>query len=153
MAQKLWNPIRTPQTYRYLQEGQQRDQISSIFDYQCLFSNTLTPTSVLAHNISVNPNTPVNQGSYCVNSQKRELMLHHRLPKSKCSHHSRLLSLIKNGWLDRVGNAVFVTKLDLLKVSFTERASEISTFVTPDVLCSNQSCHLSYVTIQLPFSA
>lgn len=39
--------------------------------------------------------------------------------------------------VDRVGNAKFVTKLDLLKgywqVPHTERASEISAFATPDV--------------------
>ncbi len=38
---------------------------------------------------------------------------------------------------DRVGNAKFVTKLDLLKgywqVPLTDRASEISAFATPDV--------------------
>ncbi len=38
--------------------------------------------------------------------------------------------------VDRVGNAAFVTKIDLLKgywqVSLTERAKEISAFVTPD---------------------
>ncbi|KAL1261227.1 hypothetical protein QQF64_009054 [Cirrhinus molitorella] len=38
--------------------------------------------------------------------------------------------------VDRVGNAAFVTKIDLLKgywqVPLTERAKEISAFVTPD---------------------
>ncbi len=38
--------------------------------------------------------------------------------------------------IDRIGNAKFVTKLDLLKgywqVPLTERASEISAFATPD---------------------
>lgn len=41
--------------------------------------------------------------------------------------------------IDRVGSAVFVTKLDLLKgywqVPLTDRAREISAFVTPDDFC------------------
>ncbi|KAI7814468.1 hypothetical protein IRJ41_019425, partial [Triplophysa rosa] len=44
--------------------------------------------------------------------------------------------------VDRVGNAKFVTKLDLLKgywqVPLTERASEISAFATPDVFLQYQ---------------
>ena len=48
--------------------------------------------------------------------------------------------------LDQIGNAKFVSRFDMLKgywqVPLTQRAREISAFVTPSVYIITRSCHL-----------
>ena len=177
-------PVRLPNSemlanlsccFQHLTAEQQRDLEVPIGQYNCLFSDVPTRTSVLKHDIEVNDARPIKQHAYRANQTKRQLMkqeveylLQNDLASASSSPWSSpcLLEAKSNGsprfitdfrkvnavtvrasyplprmedCIDNLGTANFVSKLDLLKgywrVPLTDRAREISAFVTPDHFC------------------
>nr|XP_033942276.1 uncharacterized protein LOC117449038 isoform X2 [Pseudochaenichthys georgianus] len=142
-----------------------------IFDFACIFNDTPSQTSVLAHDVVLTNPSPIKQRAYRVNPVKREVMKREveyllkngfARPSSSpwsspcvldtksdgsprfCTDFRKVnavtvpdahpLPLIDD-CIDEIGPAQFVSKLDMLKgywqVPLTQRASDISAFVTP----------------------
>ena len=76
-------PVRLPNSemlanlsccFQHLTAEQQRDLEVLIGQYNCLFSDVPTRTSVLKHDIEVKDARPIKQHAYCANQTKRQLM-------------------------------------------------------------------------------
>jgi hypothetical protein len=145
-----------------------------ISEYSHLFSDQLSQTDVVNHDVDVGSANPIKQHPYRVSPVKREklreevkFMMQNELiepchsewsspcilvPKTDgsyrfCTDYRKVNSVTKtdsfpiprmDDCIDKVGNAKYVTKLDLMKgywqIPLTERAVEVSAFVTPDGL-------------------
>ncbi|XP_033952347.2 uncharacterized protein [Pseudochaenichthys georgianus] len=161
-----------PNYLSHLPDIQGSDIQKLIFDFACLFNDTPSQTSVLAHDVVLTNPSPIKQRAYRVNPVKREVMKREveyllkngfARPSSSpwsspcvldtksdgsprfCTDFRKVnavtvpdahpLPLIDD-CIDEIGPAQFVSKLDMLKgywqVPLTQRASDISAFVTPD---------------------
>ena len=152
----------------HLDQTKQAEMIQLVFQFIKLFPDTPSQTYQVLHDVDVEAATPIKQHPYRVNPLKLKIireevayMLENNLIEASSSEWSSPCMLVPkpdgtyrqinkvtksdsypisrvDDCVDRIGNAKFVSKLDLLKgywqVPLTARAKEISTFATPDGL-------------------
>ncbi|XP_006813838.1 uncharacterized protein LOC100371911 [Saccoglossus kowalevskii] len=144
----------------YLPESQRESFCELIFEFQHLCSDELGRTTLAWHDVDVGKAIPIKQAPYRLNPVKLakvrkevQYMLQHDIIEPSQSSWSSPIVLIPKpdgslrfcidsvrieDCIDKVGKAKYISKVDLLKgywqVPLTNKAKEISAFVTPDGL-------------------
>ncbi|XP_006813839.1 uncharacterized protein LOC100372062 [Saccoglossus kowalevskii] len=115
----------------YLPEPQRESFCELIFEFQHLCSDELGRTTLAWHDVDVGEAIPIKQAPYRLNPDK--LAKVNALTVTDSYPLPRIEDCI-----DKVGKAKYISKVDLLKgywqVPLTNKAKEISAFVTPDGL-------------------
>ena len=120
----------------HLTQSQQQDLKKLFSEYEQLFSDVPSRTDTIIHDVDVGDAQPIKQHPYRLNPQKEEYLKNevratgvNSVTKTDTFPIPRI-----DDCIDKVGKAKYVTKIDLLKgfyqVLLTERAKELSTFVT-----------------------